>query len=109
MLMKNISRILTSLIDSELMMFKGTRLGAVFLHDGLTDLALGLELDDALELFRDHVVKYYGIPAGFATKNLPLLRHRLERRGWSGLLAMASLNRLGYGACIYWRVSFLVS
>jgi hypothetical protein len=87
---------LTMLIDVELLAFKGRPLGAVFLHDALTDLALGLGVDSVLEIFRDYVQGKYRVPAGFVTKNLPLLRERLERRGWKDLLAMASFNAIGF-------------
>ena len=96
LLMKDVSSMLTILIDQELRMFQGRPLGAVFLHDGLTDLALGLGIEPVLELFRDHVEKKYGVPAGFATKNPPLLQERLKARGWKNLLVMASLNPIGF-------------
>lgn len=96
LLTKEVRHILTLLVDQELETFKGRPLGAVFLHDGLTDLALGLGIEEVLTIFSDHVWKNYGVPAGFATKNLPLLRDRLEQRGVKDLLAMASFNSRGF-------------
>lgn len=96
LLTREIRPLLTQLIDQELSLFKGRPLGAVFLHDGLTDLALGLGIESVLEIFSEHVGKGYGVPAGFATKNLPLLRDRWESRGWRNLLAMASFNSRGF-------------
>jgi hypothetical protein len=97
LLTKDISQALTMLIDIELLPFKGRRLGAIFLHDALTDLALGLRVEAVLEVFREHVTKRYGAPVGFVTKNLPLLRQRVEALGWNDLLAMAAFNALGLG------------
>lgn len=87
---------LTTLIDVEMLPFKGRQLGAIFLHDALTDLALGMGVEAVLDIFRDHVWKTYRVPAGFVTKNLPLLRERLAQRGWTELLAMASFNACGF-------------
>jgi len=93
---KDFRQAVSLLIDVELVPFRRLPLGAVFLHDTLTDLALGLGLDSVLELFREHVARHYGVPAGLATKNLPLLRERLDRLGWPEPLIMASFNRAGF-------------
>ena len=95
-LAKDADAILKTLIDVEMLPFKGCKIAAIFLHDALTDLALGLRIESVLEVFRDQVAIKYGTRAGFATKNLPLLRHRLERRGWTDILAMASFNAKGF-------------
>jgi hypothetical protein len=87
---------LALLVDMELVPFSRCPLGAVFLHDALTDLALGLGVSSLLELFREHVTRQYGIPAGFVTKNLPLLRQHLTALGWTDPLVMASVNAIGF-------------
>ena len=92
----DVRQALSLLLDVELVPFGWLPLGAVFLHDALTDLALGLGLEEALELFRDHVERHYGVPAGLVTKNLPRLRERLEGRGWPEPLLMASFNGKGF-------------
>jgi len=93
---KDFRQAVSLLLDVELVPFRHLQLGAVFLHDTLTDLALGLGLDSVLDLFRDHVTRHFGVPAGLATKNLPLLRERLDRLGWADPLIMASFNRAGF-------------
>jgi hypothetical protein len=93
---KDFRQAVSLLIDAELVPFRRLPLGAVFLHDTLTDLALGLGLDSVLELFREHVTRHYGVPAGLVTKNVALLRDRLDRLGWSEPLIMASFNRVGF-------------
>jgi hypothetical protein len=93
---KDFQKMLTTLVDVELLPFKSARLGAIFLHDALTDLALGLGLEAVFDVFREHVAAHYGVPAGFATKNLKLFCERMAQRGWSDLLVMASFNAAGF-------------
>ena len=83
-------------LDVELVPFRKSALGAVFLHDALTDLALGLGLDDVFLRYREHVERHYGVPAGLTTKNVPLLRRTLDRLGWQDALVMASFNAAGF-------------
>jgi predicted metal-binding protein len=93
---KDLQRMLSLLIDMELVPFSRRPLGAVFLHDALTDLALGLGLPTLLRLFQEHVTRHYGVPAGLVTKNLPLLRQHLTALGWTDPLVMVSVNALGF-------------
>jgi len=93
---RDLREALCLLIDVEMVPFRRLPLGAVFLHDALTDLALGLDALSLLELFRDHVRQTYKVPAGFATKNVPRLRGELTRLGWSEVLVMASFNAAGF-------------
>jgi hypothetical protein len=93
---RDLREMLRLLVDVEMAPFGGGRLGAIFLHDVLTDLALGWGIDSVLQLFRDHVENRYGLAAGLVTKNLPRLRARLDAMGWRDPLVMASFNALGF-------------
>ncbi len=84
------------LIDLEMLPVKGHRLGAIFMHDVLVDLALGMNCDEAFDIFREHVEKNYEVPAGLITKNVPMLRERLDARGWDDYLIMAAFNKTGF-------------
>lgn len=84
------------LIDIEMLQFKGHKLGAIFMHDALVDLALGLGCDEAYDIFREHIEKEYDVPAGLITKNVPMLVDRLEGRGWDDYLIMAAFNKTGF-------------
>jgi len=93
---KDVDQIVKLLIDVEYLSFKGVNVGAIFIHDALTDLALGLGMESLLETFRDHVQKKYGVPAGFITKNVDNFRNKVVKRGWKDYLVMASINKTGF-------------
>src|SRR3989339_898875 len=63
------SKIIKLLVDIEFLPFQGLNIGAIFIHDSLTDLALGLGAEQLLEVFRDHVEEKYNVKAGFVTKD----------------------------------------
>lgn len=96
LLRRDLERMLRLLLDIELLPFRGVGLGGVFLHDALTDLALGLRMEPLLDLFRRHIEERYQVPAALTTKNLPLLRERLQSLGWEEPLVMASFNAIGF-------------
>lgn len=95
-LRKDVSQLIKLAVDIEFLPFNGLNIGAIFVHDSLTDLALGLGLESFLEIFRDHVENKYGVPAGFITKNLMNFRTKVEKRGWKDYLVMASINKSGF-------------
>jgi len=96
LLTKDMKSILTAMIDFEAAPFTGLNLRAIFLHDVLTDLVLGWNMPNVLELFATHIKeKYNAIPA-FCTKNLPRLVQLLEQAGLENPLIMASINKLGF-------------
>lgn len=92
----NLYKLIKILIDIEMLPFKGHRLGAVFMHDALVDLALGLGCDDAFDVFKEHIEKQYNVPGGLISKNVPMLRERLDKRGWDDYLIMAAFNKTGF-------------
>ena len=92
----NLYKMIKILIDIEMLPFKGHKLGAIFMHDALVDLALGLGCDEAFDVFRDHIEKEYDVPGGLISKNVPMLRERLDARGWDDYLIMAAFNKTGF-------------
>ena len=93
---KDIEQTIKLLVDVEFLIFNGLNIGAIFLHDSLTDLALGLGAESVLEIFKEHVENKYKVPAGFITKNIDNFRCKVEKRGWSDFLLMASINKSGF-------------
>ncbi len=96
LLTKDIRTMITLLIDFEVAQFSRLNLKAIFLHDALTDLALGWDMPDVLELFADHVEKKYNATPAFCTKNLPRLMELFKKTHIENPLIMASINKLGY-------------
>ncbi len=92
----NLYKMIKILIDIEMLPFKGHKIGAVFMHDALVDLALGLGCDEAFDVFREHIEKEYDVPGGLISKNVPLLREHLDNRGWDDYLIMAAFNKTGF-------------
>jgi len=92
----NLYKMIKILIDIEMLPFKGHKIGAIFMHDALVDLAMGLDCDEAFDVFREHIEKNYNVPGGLISKNVPMLRDRLDGRGWNDYLIMAAFNKTGF-------------
>jgi len=83
------------LIDIEMAYFSGLNVKAVFLHNVLVDIALGLDTRDVFEFFADYIAKRYNALPGFGTLNLPMLITKLNNCGVTNALVMASFNKKG--------------
>lgn len=93
---KNLKQSLKLLVDFELLPLRTLPFGAVFLHDALVDLAIGLKAPQLLRLFQDHVQEKYGVSAGFITKNLPVFAQVSAEVGLESSWVMASFNARGF-------------
>ncbi|RMF65193.1 MAG: hypothetical protein D6743_08290 [Calditrichaeota bacterium] len=96
LLTRDMTKMLTALIDFEVAPYRELNLRAIFLHDVMTDLVLGWDLPEVLQLFADHIRNKYHTTPAFCTKNLPRLMRLLERTDIRKPLVMASINKLGY-------------
>ena len=93
---KDINDMLRTLIAVEMAPLKGLKLGAVFLHDVLTDLALSLEMKTIFELYSDEIEKQFKTRPAFATKNLPLFVRRFQQWGLPTPLVLTHVNKIGF-------------
>jgi len=93
---KDLLKLLETLIDVELKMFREVNVKAVFLHDVLTDLALGLDLKNIFELYTEHITEGFNAIPAFATKNLPLLVNKFKEYGFDKPLVMTHFNKAGF-------------
>lgn len=95
-LSKDYLSIMELLIDSEMKMFKGINTPVIFLQNVVTDLLLGLKMNDVLVAFHSYIRKKYNAEAGFITMNLPRLLDVLEAGGISNPIICASINKAGF-------------
>jgi hypothetical protein len=93
---KDVSQMMTMLIDAEMSMFEGVATPVIFLQNVVVDLLLGLGFDDAFVVFAEHVRERYQAEPGFITMNLPALLDRLDGLGITNPIVCANMNKLGF-------------
>ena len=93
---KDFLNILSTLIDVELLPFKGFNTKAVFLHNVLTDLALSLKAQNIFEFYMDYIKDNYGVEPAFGTMNFARLVESFDEWGIERPLIMASFNNAGF-------------
>ncbi len=95
-LTKDFLTLLKTLMDIELAPFNGLNVKAVFLHDVLTDLALGLDFPEVFHLYCDYISEKYNARPAFTTKNPGFLMEKLTAYGIENPLVMTHINKAGY-------------
>ena len=93
---KDLLSMISALVRLELKMFRGLDVGAVFLHDVLTDLLLALRLRDVFAFYIDEIRTAHGAAGAFATKNLPLLCRSFEEWNLPQPVVMTHFNKTGF-------------
>jgi hypothetical protein len=93
---KDFVSIMELLVDAEMKMFKGINTPVIFLQNVITDLLLGLGMDELLIAFANHVEKKYNAEAGFITMNLPKLLAVLQKGGIENPIICASINKVNF-------------
>jgi len=93
---RDMEKLTTLLIDAEMKRFAGLKTPVVFLQNVVTDLLLGLHLDEMLAVFARHISEKYGAEPGFITMNLPKLIDALERAGVKNPIVCANINKIGF-------------
>lgn len=84
------------LVDVEMAPFHGLKVRAVFLHNALTDLALGYGMIDVLANFHSYVEKRYGAIPAFGTLNLSTFDELLDASSLPPTVIMAAVNKNGF-------------
>jgi hypothetical protein len=96
---KDVDTILRLLIDAEMKMFHGLSTPVIFIQNVITDLFLGLGMNDCLKIFNDHVRERYNAEAGFITMNLPKLLEVTDKLGIGNPIVCANINKIGFRMC----------
>lgn len=91
----NFLKITNRLIDVELNPFHDLNVKAVFLHNGLADLALGYKMTNVISNFYNYIQKKYKLIPAFGTLNYPLFCDLLKDAGIQESLIMTSVNKKG--------------
>ena len=93
---KDYISIMELMIDAEMKMFKGINTPVIFLQNVITDLLLGLGMNEFLVGFARYIRQKYNAEAGFITMNLPKLLNVLEANGIKNPIICASINKANF-------------
>ena len=96
---KDVEAIMQLLIDAEMKMFHGLATPVVFMQNVITDLLLGLKMNDTLRMFHDHVRNKYQAEPGYITMNVPMLLDVLDGLGIANPIVCANINKIGFRMC----------
>lgn len=96
---KDVESLMQLLVDAEMKMFAGLSTPVIFLQNVLTDLILGLGMNEIFELFADHVKRKYQAEPGFMTMNLPRLLDALDKQGIENPIVCTNINKIGFRMC----------
>ncbi|MBY0441679.1 MAG: hypothetical protein K2Q25_06020 [Mycobacteriaceae bacterium] len=96
---KDVESLMQLLVDAEMKMFAGLSTPVIFLQNVLTDLILGLGMNEIFGLFADHVKRQYQAEPGFMTMNLPRLLDALDKQGIENPIVCANFNKIGFRMC----------
>ena len=96
---KDVEGIMQLLIDAEMKMFHGLATPVVFMQNVITDLLLGLKMNDTFRMFHDHVRNKYNAEPGFITMNVPRLLDVLDGLGIDNPIICANINKIGFRMC----------
>ena len=80
-------------------MFHGLKTPVIFIQNVITDLFLGLGMNDCLKIFHDHVRERYNAEPGFITMNVPKLLGVTEKLGIDNPIICANINKIGFRMC----------
>jgi hypothetical protein len=93
---QDMDKLACMLVDAEMKRFAGLKTPVVFLQNVVTDLLLGLRLNNMFAVFARHVEESYGAEAGFITMNLPALVNALDQVGVRNPIVCANVNKIGF-------------
>lgn len=87
---------LQALIDLEMAPFKGLNVKAVYLHNSLTDLSVGLGLYGIFDFFEYYIAERYQAQPAFCSLSSHTLMNFLKETGRENPVIMAPFNPLGF-------------
>ena len=98
-LTKDVIELMKLLVDAEMKRFEGLHTPVIFVQNVVTDLLLGMKLNDVLAEFHRYIRQRYDAEAGFITMNLPRLLDVLESVGVENPIVCANINKIEFRMC----------
>ncbi|AEH07276.1 hypothetical protein [Methanothermococcus okinawensis] len=95
-LQQDIGKLLSTLIDIELIPFNDLNVKAVFFHNVFADLALAMDAEEIFGTYIDHVKDEYDAIPSFGTFNFARMVMKFDEWGFKKPLIMASFNKVGF-------------
>jgi hypothetical protein len=96
---KDVNAIVKLLVDAEMKMFHGLSTPVIFVQNVITDLLLGIGLNQCFRTFHDHIREAYGAEPGYITMNTPMLLDVLEELGIDNPIVCSNINKIGFRMC----------
>ena len=96
---KDAQTILKLLIDAEMKMFHGLNTPVIFIQNVISDLLMGLGMNEMFRFFADHVREKYNAEPGFITMNLPKMLDILDAQGIENPIVCSNINKIGFRMC----------
>lgn len=93
---KDMDRLTELLVDAEMKMFHDLKTPVIFLQNVVTDLILGLGMNELFATFARHVKNRYQAEPGFITMNTPLLLNALEKVSVDNPIVCSNINKIGF-------------
>jgi hypothetical protein len=93
---QDMTQVMKLLVDTEMRMFRGLNVKAVFLQNIVTDLLLGMRAKNVFIAFSEHIKNTYGVDAAFNSMNMPALVDFLKECGIENPIICSSINKAGY-------------
>jgi len=93
---KDFEKLFQTFIDVELLPLSEVNKKVIFLHNVVTDLAIGLGMKKVIENFINHIERQYGVEPGLVTINFTKLIKTLEEWNLKIPTIMTPFNSIGY-------------
>jgi len=93
---RNMVEAMKLLVDAEMRMFRDLNVRAIFLQNIVTDLLLGIGVEEVFIEFSNHIKEKYGVTAAFNSMNMPKLVDFLLDCGIENPIVCSSINKAGY-------------
>jgi len=95
-LSKDFTKLMQILIDAEMKMFRGINTPVIFIQNVVTDMILGLKMNEFFVEFDRYIKEKYNAEPGYITMNMPLLYDTLQSLGIRNPIICSSINKIGF-------------